>query len=275
MPRPFRLVSIEEKPERSIIRAGSCTFGDASVPIIAGPCAVEDEGMYLAAAEALASMGVSMLRGGVFKPRTSPYAFQGYGDNGLGVLRKARSLTGLPVVTEVTDVRQIDEAAGAVDMLQVGSRNMHNFALLREVARAGLPVLLKRGFAATIEEWLLAAEYVLAEGNSNVVLCERGIRTFEPATRNTLDISAVPVAKGLSHLPVIVDPSHASGSWRLVGPLALAAVAAGADGLMIEVHPHPSRALCDGEQSLTLERFAALVADMQRVAEAVGRKVLA
>ncbi len=273
MPRPFRLVSIEEKPERTLVKAGSCVFGGEIVPVIAGPCAVEDEALYLATAEVLASLGVSMLRGGVFKPRTSPYAFQGYGDNGLAVLRQARSLTGLPVVTEITDVRQVEEASEAVDMLQVGSRNMHNFALLREVARAGLPVLLKRGFAATIEEWLLAAEYMLAEGNGDVVLCERGIRTFEPATRNTLDISAVPVVKSLSHLPVIVDPSHASGSWRLVGPLALAAVAAGADGLMIEVHPHPNRALCDGEQSLTVERFTALLSDMKKVAEAVSRRV--
>lgn len=273
MSKPYRLVSIEEKPERTVVRAGNCSFGASFIPIIAGPCAVEDESVYLATAQVLASLGVSMLRGGVFKPRTSPYAFQGAGDNGLSVLIEARSLTGLPTVTEVTDIRQIDEVSAAVDMLQVGSRNMHNFALLKEVAITGLPILLKRGFAATVEEWLLAAEYILAEGNSNVVLCERGIRTFEPSTRFTLDMSAVPMVKTLSHLPVIVDPSHASGSWRLVGPLALGAVAAGSDGLMIEVHPHPSRALCDGEQSLTIERFQSLRSDLLKVACAVGRSM--
>lgn len=269
--KPYRLVSLEEKTERTVVKVGKCEFGGNHIPIIAGPCAVEDKASYLGTVRHLAGMGVEMLRGGVFKPRTSPYAFQGSGGTGLDVLRLAREETGLPVVTEVTDIRQIPVLVDYVDMLQLGSRNMHNFALLKELARSGLPILLKRGFAATVEEWLLAAEYVMAEGNSQIVLCERGIRTFEPATRNTLDISAVPLVKNLSHLPVIVDPSHACGSWRLVGPLSLASVAAGADGLMLEVHAHPSQALCDGEQSLSLERFRQLTVQLERVALAVNR----
>lgn len=274
MVRPFRLVSLEEKAERTLIPVGKTIFGGREIPVIAGPCAVEEESGYLEAAQALAAMGIKILRGGVFKPRTSPYAYQGRGGTGLDVLRKAREITGMAVVTEILDIRQIEEAAETVDMMQIGSRNMHNFSLLREVARAGLPIMLKRGFAATVEEWLLAAEYILAEGNGQVVLCERGIRTFEPATRNTLDLSAVPLIRSLSHLPVIVDPSHASGRWRLVGPLSLAAVAAGADGLMVEVHPDPARALCDGEQSLSLKRFAHLLEELGRVAQACHRGIV-
>lgn len=211
--------------------------------------------------------------GGAFKPRTSPYSFQGMEEEGLKLLAEASAATGLATVTEIIDEASLDLALKYVDMIQVGARNMQNFHLLRTVGRSGKPVILKRGFSATIEEWLMSAEYIVSEGNENVVLCERGIRTFESATRNTLDLSAVPVIKGLSHLPVIVDPSHATGDWRLVAPMAKAAVAAGADGLLIEVHPEPSKALCDGPQSLTPEGFDSLMVEMRTVAAAIGRVV--
>ena len=260
---------------RSIINvAGRVAVGGRSIAIIAGPCSVEGRDMLLEAARAVRDSGAVMLRGGAYKPRTSPYAFRGLGDEALEILAEARDATGLPVVTEILDPRQLQRMEEMADVLQVGARSMQNFALLAELGGSRKPVLLKRGLSATIEELLLAAEYILAAGNPNVILCERGIRTFETATRNTLDVAAVPVLKARTHLPVIVDPSHAGGHAELVEPLALAAVAAGADGLIVEVHPRPTEALSDGEQSLTPELFARLVERCDAVARAVGRRVL-
>jgi 3-deoxy-7-phosphoheptulonate synthase len=247
------------------------TIGGAAVTVIAGPCSVENVEMIVDIANRVKSLGAVMLRGGAFKPRTSPYSFNGLGAEALGFLEAARAASALPVVTEVMDTRQVDMVARSADMLQVGARNMQNFSLLEEVGRSGRPVLLKRGLSATITELLLAAEHVMAAGNSNVVLCERGIRTFESSTRSTLDVSAIPVLKEETHLPVIVDPSHAGGRARLVIPLALASIAAGADGIMVEVHPDPEAALSDGDQSLTLEMFAELMRAALPVARAVGR----
>jgi 3-deoxy-7-phosphoheptulonate synthase len=269
--RPYKLVAREVKPETTAVRAGRVTIGGAEVVVIAGPCAVENELQLITAAKAVKEAGAHILRGGAFKPRTSPYSFQGLEEEGLKLLARAREATGLPVVTEVVDTRDVELVARYADILQVGARNMQNFRLLREVGQAKKPVLLKRGLAATVEEWLMAAEYIAAAGNHEIILCERGIRTFETSLRNTLDVSAIPLVKELSHLPVIVDPSHATGNYRLVTPLARAAVAAGADGLMVEVHPDPARALCDGPQSLTPARFAALMEEIGRVAAAVGR----
>lgn len=249
--------------------AHQALIGGESCCIIAGPCSVESREGYLSIVEELAGMGVDMLRGGVFKPRTSPYSFAGLGTSGLSILEEARRNTGLPVVTEVMDVRDLEAVLQVADVVQVGSRNMYNYPLLRELGRMRKPVLLKRGLSATIEEWLLAAEYVLDQGNPSVILCERGIRTFEPMTRNTLDINAVAVAKELSHLPVIVDPSHATGRRDLVGPAARAAVAAGADGLMIEVHNHPEQALSDGGQSLIPLELQKVLATVHRLSEAI------
>jgi 3-deoxy-7-phosphoheptulonate synthase len=247
---PYKLVSREHHPARSVIRVGGVPIGPGTLTIIAGPCAVETHEQTLTAARMAKAAGASLLRGGAFKPRTSPYAYQGLGEEGLRILADVRSETGLPVVTEVIDPGSVDLVASYADMLQIGTRNMHNFALLQAVGSSGLPVLLKRGFAATIEEWLMAAEYVAQRGNLDIVLCERGIRTFETATRNTLDISAIPVAQRLSHLPVIVDPSHSGGRRDLVLPLTRAAIAAGADGAIIDVHPQPELAMCDGDQAL-------------------------
>jgi len=253
--------------------AGGVTFGGRDVVLIAGPCSVEGRTMLLDTAHAVRRAGALMLRGGAYKPRTSPYDFRGLGDNALAHLAEARDESGLPVVTEIMDPRQLDRMRDVADILQVGARNMQNFALLDELGRAGKPVLLKRGLAATIRELLCAAEYILAAGNPDVVLCERGIRTFETATRNTLDVSAIPVLKSETHLSVIVDPSHAAGRAALVPSLALAAIAAGADGLLIEVHPDPRSALSDGEQSLTFTEFADLVPRIDAVARAVGRRL--
>ncbi len=269
--KPYKLVSREAKGESSVVRVGNAAFGANRLAVIAGPCAVESEEQLLEAARRVRAAGACMLRGGAFKPRTSLYSFQGLGVEGLKLLAAASSVTGLPTVTEVVDEASLELAVEYVDMLQVGARNMQNFSLLRAVGRSGKPVLLKRGFSATIDEWLMAAEYIVAEGNENVVLCERGIRTFEKATRNTLDLSAVPLVKRLSHLPVIVDPSHATGNRHLVTPMSLAAVAAEADGLLIEVHPQPSQALCDGPQSLSPDEFDILMGQLQRIATAVGR----
>jgi len=275
--RPFKLASREfgARPGRtSEIRVGDAvTVGGRQLAIIAGPCSVEGSEMLLETAQAVRDAGAHMLRGGAFKPRTSPYAFQGLGEAALELLAATRTETGLPVVTEVMDTRQVDTVARYADVLQIGARNMQNFPLLAEVGRAAKPVLLKRGLSATIRELLMAAEYVMANGNHDVILCERGIRTFETATRNTLDVAAVPVLKEETHLPVIVDPSHAGGRAALVAPLALAAVAAGADGLIVEVHPEPSRALSDGPQSLRPERFTALMEKVGEVAKAVGRRL--
>jgi len=246
-------------------------IGGGRLALLAGPCAVESEEQTTALAELVAAAGAGFLRGGAFKPRTSPYSFQGLGEEGLRLLRRAADRCGLAVVTEVMDASHLALVERYADMLQVGSRNMHNYALLREVGKSRKPVLLKRGMSATVEEWLLAAEYVLAQGNHQVALCERGVRTFETYTRNTLDLSSVPIVQGLSHLPVIVDPSHATGRRDLVPTMARAAVAAGADGLMIEVHPQPEAALSDGMQSLYPTQFENLVRDCRAVARAVGR----
>ncbi|HHW13799.1 MAG TPA: 3-deoxy-7-phosphoheptulonate synthase, partial [Firmicutes bacterium] len=267
---PFKLAGREFQEQPSVVQVGDVRFGAEKVVVIAGPCAVEGEAQFLEAAEAVKAAGATMLRGGAFKPRTSPYAFQGLGEEGLKILAEARRRTGLPVVSEVLDPHEVELVASYVDMLQVGARNMQNFSLLREIGKAKRPVLLKRGIAATVEEWLLAAEYVLREGNWSVVLCERGIRTYEPATRNTLDLSAVPLVRQLSHLPVVVDPSHAAGKWKLVPALAKAGLAAGADGVMLEVHPHPDHALSDGPQSLSIANFERLMGELRPLAQAVG-----
>src|SRR5690554_2340526 len=268
---PFKLASRDFKAETTLVQVGPVTFGGRKVVVIAGPCAVEDREQLLSVAAALKKMGVHMLRGGAYKPRTSPYSFQGLAREGLELLKEAREETGLPVVTEVVSPQEVELVAEYSDVLQIGARNMQNFILLSAAGQAQKPVILKRGPAARVEEWLMAAEYIMKEGNFQVVLCERGIRTFETATRNTLDISAVPLVKGLSHLPVIVDPSHAAGRRDLVFPLACAAVAAGADGLMIEVHPCPEKALSDGPQSLTPAEFATLRQGLEPLARAVGK----
>ena len=269
--KPYKLVSREFKPEPSVVSTGAVKIGGKELVIMAGPCSVENKAMLLETAKAVHEAGAQVLRGGAFKPRTSPYSFQGLGEEGLKFLRDVGRQTGMPVVTELMDVRDLPLLEQYADIVQIGARNMQNFDLLKEVGQARKPVLLKRGLSATITEFLLAAEYILAQGNFNVVLCERGIRTFEDQTRFTLDLNAVPVIKKLSHLPVIVDPSHGTGSWEYVGPMAKAAVAAGADGLMIEVHPNPEVALSDGPQSLLPKKFAALVKELRAVAKVVGR----
>jgi len=250
---------------------GTCSIGEGYCTIIAGPCAVESEESILTSARLVKKLGAHILRGGAFKPRTSPYSFPGLGVEGLRYLASARKETGLPIVTEVLDVRDVDRVLEIADIVQVGSRNMQNFPLLRELSHQRVPVLLKRGFAATVEEWLLAAEYLMSGGNRQVILCERGIRTFENSTRNTVDLGVVPLIKELSHLPVVVDPSHATGKWQLVRPIAKAAIAAGADGLMIEVHHHPETALSDGKQSLTGANFARLMEEVKSIAHLEGK----
>ncbi|SFF94702.1 3-deoxy-D-arabinoheptulosonate-7-phosphate synthase [Desulfotomaculum arcticum] len=255
----YRLAGRDIKTEHTVVKLKNCSIGGGNLFIIAGPCAVEGEEMIYELARLLKDMGVNMLRGGVFKPRTSPYSFQGLQWEGLKILSGAAGSVGLPVVTEVTKIQDVEKVCRYADMLQIGSRNMQNFGLLTEVGRSGFPVLLKRGLSSTIEEWLMAAEYILLEGNGQVVLCERGIRTFELYTRNTFDINAIPALKSLTHLPVIADPSHGTGRSELVAPVSLAAVAAGADGLMVEVHPNPGQALSDGVQSLTPEAMKSLV----------------
>ena len=271
--KPYKLASRDFHPEDSVISLNGVEIGGKRVVVMAGPCSVENWEQILTAARAVKEAGASVLRGGAFKPRTSPYSFQGLGEEGLKMLRAAADETGLLVVTEVMAPEQVDLVCQYADILQIGTRNMQNYNLLHAVGESGHPVLLKRGMSSTIEELLLAAEYILSHGNYRVMVCERGIRTFETATRNTLDINAVPVIKQLSHLPVIVDPSHATGRWDLVGAAARAAVAAGADGLLIEVHPEPDKALSDGQQSLKPETFRELMAQIRRVAEAVGRTV--
>jgi 3-deoxy-7-phosphoheptulonate synthase len=263
--KPFKLVSREYKVSNSVIQVGNCTFGAGSLQVIAGPCAVESREQIINTALAVKKVGATILRGGAFKPRTSPYSFQGLGENGLKYLAEAGKISQLPVITEVMDVNQVDIVYKYADILQIGSRNMQNFSLLKELAQIDKPVMLKRGISATLEEWLLAAEYLVAGGNSKVILCERGIRTFETYTRNTLDLAAVPLIKELSHLPIVVDPSHGTGKWKLVKPMAKAAVAAGADGLMIEVHPVPSEAHSDGEQSLTFQNFKILMEEINKI----------
>lgn len=263
--QPFKLASREFKPQASVVQIGENTVGNGDMQIVAGPCAVEGRELFLEIAMKVKEAGATMLRGGAFKPRTSPYSFQGLEEEGLKILAEARELTGLPVVTEIMDPRMVDLTVRYADVLQVGARNMQNFFLLRELGKVDKPVLLKRGPSATIEEWIMAAEYIISSGNSQVIMCERGIRTFEKYTRNTLDLSAVPIIKQLTHLPVIVDPSHGTGKWKLVEPMALAAVAAGCDGLMVEVHQNPSEALSDGPQSLTPENFENMVKKIKRL----------
>jgi 3-deoxy-7-phosphoheptulonate synthase len=272
--KPYKLASREYSDKSSVINIGdrtNCSVGGRELAIIAGPCSVEGSEMLLESARVVQAAGATMLRGGAFKPRTSPYAFQGLGVEALKMLAEVRKETGLPVVTEVMDTRQVDVVAEYADVIQIGARNMQNFALLSEVGRVQRPVLLKRGLSATVNELLMAAEYIMAQGNRDVILCERGIRTYETATRNTLDVGAVAVLKRETHLPVIVDPSHAAGNASLVAPLAMAAIAVGADGLIVEVHPCPEQALSDGDQSLAPDAFAALMTQLRRFADAAGR----
>jgi len=270
---PYKLVARDVKPEGTIVQAGDLKIGGGFFGVIAGPCAVESREQLLEVATGLKQAGAGGLRGGAFKPRTSPYSFQGLEEEGLKLLAEARQKTGLPVITELMNLTELDLVKEYTDIIQIGARNMQNFGLLRAVGRQSKPVLLKRGLAATVEEWLMAAEYILSEGNPNVILCERGIRTFETATRNTLDLSAVALAKSLSHLPVVVDPSHGTGKRKLVLPMAKAAVVAGADGLLIEVHPDPANALSDGEQSLDLPEFEELMAQIRALVKFEGRLI--
>lgn len=269
----YKLASHEMCPEGRLVHVGSEVIGGNKLVMIGGPCAVESEEQIRRAALGVKAAGATFLRGGAYKPRTSPYSFQGMEEEGLKIMRAAADEVGLKVVSEIVAHDQIDTAAKYCDMFQIGARNMQNFRLLREVGRSKVPVLLKRGISSTIEEWLDAAEYIMSEGNYNVVLCERGIRTFETATRNTLDVSAVPVVKERSSLPIIIDPSHAAGKRKYIAPLSLAAVAAGADGLIIEVHPNPEAALSDAAQQLTPENYAVLLRQVAQVAQAVGRSI--
>ncbi len=268
----YKLVNKKFHPESSVIPVGNTSIGPDTFTVMAGPCAIENHDQLLQSAYAVKKAGAAFLRGGAYKPRTSPYSFQGLEEEGLKYMKEAREATGLNIICEVTSLRAMETAVKYVDMLQIGARNMQNFELLKEVGKSGIPVLLKRGLAATIDEWLNAAEYIISEGNPHIVLCERGIRTYETATRNTLDISAIPVIRSKSHLPIIVDPSHATGVRAYVEPLSKAAVAAGADGLMIEVHPCPACAMSDGPQSLIFEQFDRLMEDLKPYVELAGRK---
>lgn len=270
---PYKLVSHEFQTEKTIIRIGQHEIGGDEVHVMAGPCSVESRTQILETAHAVKEAGATFLRGGAFKPRTSPYAFQGLQEEGLRYLAEAKEQTGLHVITEVVDVRDVECVAHYADILQIGARNMQNFFLLKEVAKTNKPVLLKRGPSATLEEWMMAAEYIMDGGNYQVIFCERGIRTFENYTRNTLDLSMVPALQSLSHLPVIVDPSHGTGRWNLVPAMAKAAIAAGADGLIVEVHPQPEKALSDGKQSLTLANFQTMMQELERLSVAVGRSL--
>jgi 3-deoxy-7-phosphoheptulonate synthase len=269
----MKLFDRDSKPEGTVVDVRGVAIGGPTIVVMAGPCAVESPEQLLATARAVQASGATILRGGAFKPRTSPYSFQGLQDEGLALLKWVSGETGLPIVTEVMDTRKVEQVCAYSDMLQVGSRNMHSYPLLEEVGRTDKPVLLKRGMSATIDEFLFAAEYVLKAGNEQVVLCERGIRTFEQSTRNTLDLNAVPMLKRLTHLPVIVDPSHGTGHWWMVPWMSRGAVAVGADGLLVEVHPAPDQALSDGAQSLNPERFDTMMREVEAVAQAVGRTV--
>ena len=265
---PYKQVNRKFHPLDSVIEIGNARIGGGHFAMIAGPCSVETEEQIISVAQSVKAAGAAILRGGAYKPRTSPYAFQGLGSQGLELLRAARQATGLPICTELMDLRHLDEFHD-IDMIQIGARNMQNFDLLKEVGKTDKPILLKRGLSSTIQEWLMSAEYIMSEGNEKIILCERGIRTYETATRNTLDLSCVPILHELSHLPVVVDPSHATGKARLVAPMAVAATAAGADGLMIEVHNDPAHALCDGAQSLTPEKFGELAKKVGAIREAM------
>src|SRR5215210_4045857 len=268
--KPYKLISLDLRPEKTIVRVGDATIGGDELAIIAGPCAIESRAQAFAVAEAVRRSGARFFRGGAYKPRTSPYAFQGLGEEGLKILAEVREVYGLKIVTEALDEAGVDLVEKYGDMIQIGARNMQNFSLLRRAGRSHLPVLLKRGLSATLDEWLLAAEYIMSEGNYQVVLCERGIRTFADHTRNTLDLAAVPAAAHLSHLPVIVDPSHGTGRNFMVIPLARAGIAVGADGLIIEVHDEPERALSDGAQALTIEQYEQLVTDVRAIHEVIA-----
>ena len=270
---PYKRATRMFHPDDSIVDVCGVKVGGKQITVMAGPCSVETREQIIGVAEDVKQMGAAILRGGAFKPRTSPYSFQGLQETGLDLLKEAKAVTGLPIITEIMSADKIERFVEDVDVIQVGARNMQNFELLKELGKTDKPILLKRGLSATIEEWLMSAEYIMAGGNDNVILCERGIRTFENYTRNTLDLSAIPAVKKLSHLPVVVDPSHAAGMWWMVEPLAKAAVAVGADGLIIEVHNDPEHALCDGAQSLKPERFGRLMQDLKIIAGAVGREL--
>ncbi len=271
--KPYKLASRDFKKDDTQIDVRGNVIGGKAIQIVAGPCSVENKSMLIDIAEKVKKAGATFIRGGAFKPRTSPYSFQGLGEEGLKYLAEARKRTGLPVVTEIMDPRDMEVISKYTDIIQIGTRNMQNFRLLLEVGASKKPILLKRGLSASIKEWLMAAEYIMSKGNQNIILCERGIRTFETATRNTLDLSAIPVLKKLTHLPVVVDPSHGVGRWDLVAPMAKAAVAAGADGLIVEVHTNPEEALSDGEQSLKPDDFKKLMKELKPIAAAVGRKL--
>jgi 3-deoxy-7-phosphoheptulonate synthase len=271
--KPYKLAGRELKKEPTVVEIGDIRIGGDEIVVMAGPCAIENEETFIDTARKVKEAGAKILRGGAFKPRSSPYSFQGLEEDGLKIMAAAREATGLKLVTEVVDTRDVELVNSYADILQIGARNMQNFRLLSEVGMTGKPVLLKRGLSATIEEWLMAAEYIMAAGNQKILLCERGIRTFETATRNTMDLSAIPVVKELSHLPIIVDPSHATGSWKYVPALSKGAIATGADGLMIEVHHDPANALSDGPQSLRPQKFAEVMKELKPIAEAVGRKL--
>jgi len=267
--KPYKLISLDLKPEKTIVRVGDAAIGGEELALIAGPCAIESRAQAFAIAETVRRSGARFFRGGAFKPRTSPYAFQGLGEEGLKILADVRDAYGLKIVTEAMDERGVDLVERYGDVIQLGARNMQNFSLLRRAGRSPLPILLKRGLAATLDEWLLAAEYIMAEGNYNVILCERGVRTFAQHTRNTLDLAAIPAVRRLSHLPVVIDPSHGTGKNYMVTPLARAGVATGADGLIIEVHDQPERALSDGAQALTLEQYEQLVTEVRAIHEVI------
>ena len=269
--KPYKLCSREFHPQDTIVEVDGVTIGGDAIVVMAGPCAVENEQQLLDTARAVKAAGATILRGGAYKPSTSPYSFRGLGEQGLELLAQIKKETGLSIITEVMSLYDVELVVKYADIMQIGTRNMQNFNLLEEVGKTGKPVMLKRGLSATIQEWMLAAEYIMAQGNKRVILCERGIRTFETYTRNTMDLSAIPVIKKVSHLPIVADPSHGTGKWYLVAPMALAAVAAGADGLIIEVHPQPDAALKDGPQSLTFDNFKQLMSQLEPVTTAVGR----
>ena len=270
---PYKRANRMFHPEDSIVDVCGVKVGGKQITVMAGPCSVETREQIIGVAEDVKQMGAAILRGGAFKPRTSPYSFQGLQETGLDLLKEAKAVTGLPIITEIMSADKIERFVEDVDVIQVGARNMQNFELLKELGKTNKPILLKRGLSATIEEWIMSAEYIMAGGNDNVILCERGIRTFENYTRNTLDLSAIPAVKKLSHLPIVIDPSHASGMWWMVEPMAKAAIAAGADGLIIEVHNDPEHALCDGAQSLKPERFAHLMGELKGIAQIIGREM--
>jgi 3-deoxy-7-phosphoheptulonate synthase len=271
--KPYKLAGRELKKTPSIVEVGDIKIGGNEIVVMAGPCAIENREIFVETAVKVKEAGAKILRGGAYKPRTSPYAFHGLEEEGLKIMAEAREITGMKLVTEVVDTRDVELVASYADILQIGARNMQNFRLLQEAGASMKPILLKRGLSATIEEWLMSAEYIMATGNPNIILCERGIRTYETATRNTIDMSAIPVVKELSHLPILIDPSHATGNWKYVGALSRGAIATGADGILVEVHSDPASALCDGPQSLRPEKFVEVMKELKAIASAVGRSI--